>query len=153
MIGTAAAHRERPWRVHTLAPDFRLEDVWTFELAEVAPRDAREFLTCFWSVFDGLAGSWLMKVRLEVGRAMRWDDHDFALPIPGCTETTLHERLDDADRKRCLAPDDARSPVPSPKVKTVYVFHDEALYELSNDTIHALLHVGITGAWPRSRCT
>src|SRR3954454_9856958 len=23
-----AAHRGRPWRIHELAPDFRLEDVW-----------------------------------------------------------------------------------------------------------------------------
>ncbi len=34
--------------------------------------------------------------------------------------------------------------MPTPKVKTVYVFADEALCELSNDTIHTLLHVAMT---------
>jgi hypothetical protein len=31
------------------------------------------------------------------------------------------------------------------RARTVYVFPDEALYELSNDTIHGLLHLGVAG--------
>ena len=73
---------------------------------------------------------------MKIGKALNWDDHDFALPIPGCTEKSLSERLDAEDRAKNLAPPNAPSPVASPQVKTVYVFPHEALHEFSNDTIH-----------------
>ena len=141
-----AAHRERPWRVHSIAPDFDLEDLWGFDLAGIEPKSVGEFLGCFWGAFDGLSASWLAKTRLRIGRTMKWDENDFALAIPGCTEKTIYARLTPGDRERSLTTEDAPSPVPSPVVKTVYIFEDEALYEVSNDTIHALLHVAIVGA-------
>jgi hypothetical protein len=141
-----AADRAQPWRVDTLARDFRLEDRWTFDLGGRPAQDVGELLPVFWGIFRRLDDSWLAKTRLRIGRALGWDEHDFTLPIPGCTETTLSARLGDEDRRRNLAADDAPSPVPSPLVKTVYVFHDEALYEISNDTIHALLHIAVSGA-------
>jgi hypothetical protein len=140
------AHRARPWRVHALAHDFSIEDVWTFDLGRRAPSDVREFLHCFWAVFHDFEKGWLSRTRLRVGRALRWDDHEFALPIPGCTETSVSARLDDRDRAKSLAPADAPSPVATPIVKTVYVFAGEALFEFSNDTVHALLHVALADA-------
>ena len=131
----------RPRRAH----DFHLEDLWAFELGDRKPADVGEFLECFWRVFGTLADGGLTKARMKIGRALRWDDHDLTLPIPGCAETSVCQRLCDDDRKRNLAAAGAPSPVPSPAVKTVYVFPDEALYELSNDTIHALLHMGLVG--------
>lgn len=141
-----SAHRARPWRVHAVAPDFRLEDVWTFDLGDHPPEDIRAFLPCFWSVVGLLAETWLAKVRLRVGRALRWDDHDLTLPIPGEVETTVSARLGDDDLRNNLAPANASSPVPTPKVKTVYVLPREALYEFSNDAIHGLLHIALTGS-------
>jgi uncharacterized protein DUF2867 len=145
MDHSETAHRARPWRVHAIAHDFHLEDLWAFELGARKTADARDFLACFWSVFGTLADSGLARARLAIGRALRWDDHDLTLPIPGCTETTVCARLGEDDRRRNFAADDAPSPVSSPIVKTVYVFPDEALYEFSNDTIHGLLHVGLAG--------
>jgi hypothetical protein len=138
------AHRARPWCVHGLARDFRIEDLWSFDLGGHAPTDVREFLDTFWAVFRRFETGWLARARLAAGRTFGWDAHDFTLPIPGCTETSVSARLGQGDRARNLAPEGAPSPVASPTVKTVYVFADEALFEFSNDTIHALLHVAVT---------
>lgn len=141
-----AAHRERPWRVHAIAHDFHLEDLWTFDLRNRTPKDVRDFLGCFWGVMGDLSGNWLARARVRIGRLLGWDDHDLTLPIPGCTETSVSARLADDDRKRNLTASDAPSPLSTPKINTIYIFADEALYELSNDTIHALLHVALTEA-------
>jgi hypothetical protein len=135
------AYRAHPWRVHTIAHDFHLEDLWALRLPGHAPSDVREVLERFWSVFKALGNGSLVRARLRIGKALGWDDHDFALPIPGCTEKSLAERIDAQDRAKNLARPDAPSPVASPQVKTVYVFRDEALYEFSNDTIHGLIHI------------
>jgi hypothetical protein len=137
-----ASHRERPWRVHTLAPDFQLLDVWQFDLAG-RRADIKTLLACFWSSFAALSNSRLARARLRIGRTMGWDGHDFSLAIPGCRETCVADRLSDADRAASRARSDAPSPVPAPTVRTVYLFDREALYEASNDTIHLLLHIGL----------
>jgi hypothetical protein len=54
-------------------------------------------------------------------------------------------RLNAEDLARSTATKDTPSPIPAPSLRTIYVFSDEALYEASNDTIHALLHVGVWG--------
>ena len=140
-----AAYRARPWRIHAIARDFRLEDLWDFDLAGRTPDDIRPFLACFWSIFHVLERSVLARTRLRVGEALGWDDHDFTLPIPGCKELSLAERLDDDDRKNNLADPKAPSPIATPKLKTVYIFAKEAAFEFSNDTIHGFLHVAIGG--------
>ncbi|HBX81371.1 MAG TPA: DUF2867 domain-containing protein, partial [Propionibacteriaceae bacterium] len=33
------AHTERPWRIHELTPDFRVEDVWAFRTPGAGPDD------------------------------------------------------------------------------------------------------------------
>jgi hypothetical protein len=139
-------HRERPWRVHSVAGDFQIEDLWTIDLGSHAPADIREFLDAFWATFHHLEKSRLPRARLAVGRALGWDDHDLTLPIPSCVETSVSARLASDDLTRNLAPADAPSPLATPRVKTVYVFRDEALYEFSNDTIHGLLHVALASA-------
>src|SRR5262249_31935035 len=138
-----AAHRARPWRVHAIAADFDLEDLWAFDLGDRATADVREFLACFWDIFHELEKGWLARTRVRVGRALGWDDRDFALPIPGCTEKSVTERLTEDAKRGNLAPPDAPSPVETPQVKTAYIFPDEALYEFSNDTIHGMLHIGL----------
>jgi hypothetical protein len=139
------AHRARAWRVHDLAKDFSLEDLWGFDLGGRAPSDIRDFLASFWTVLRASSEGRLARARVRIGAALGWDDHDLTLPIPGCAETSVSARLSSDDRARSLTPEDAPSPTEMPKVKTVYVFAEEALYELSNDTIHALLHVAIAG--------
>jgi hypothetical protein len=50
-------------------------------------------------------------------------------------------RLDAADRARNRFAPAEPSPLPVAKVRPVYRFADEALWEVSNDTVHALMHV------------
>ena len=143
---SASRHAERPWRVHTLAPDFTVLDVWQFELGPGTPV-LDDVLLCFWSEFRKLSeDSLLARTRLRVGRWLKWDDHDFSLPIPGCEERSVGERLSPADRASSRIATNAASPIESPVVRTVYVLGDEALYEASNDTIHLMLHISVVDA-------
>ena len=141
MAREKATHFAKPWRVHALAPDFELEDLWAFDLG--GGGDLRAFLSCFWRVFGELPDALLVKIRLRVGAALGWDDHDFSLPIPGCQEKSLGERLTDDDRRNSVPYELPRPPVASPEVRVVYCFEREAAFEFSNDTIHGLLHIGV----------
>src|SRR5439155_4266988 len=82
------------------------------------------------------------RLRLAIGRVMGWDQAPNSLPIPGCTETSVADRLSAVDREKNHARQGEPSPLPAAAVKTVYRFDDEALFEVSNDTVHALLHLG-----------
>jgi hypothetical protein len=33
----SSAHADRPWRIHELVPDCRLDDVWATEMAAIKP--------------------------------------------------------------------------------------------------------------------
>ena len=160
MSADVGAHRGRPWRVHTLAPDFELLDLWTIPLAADPARGETfdEFLRVF---STANAGTWPMyRLRptsfgdvvhaarltgafalLELRRVLGWLfalDADRALPIPGRREHRVRARLDDADRARDRGTLPARV---GGAFETVYAFADEALLEIANRTIHALLHV------------
>ncbi len=146
---TKEAHLAHPWRVQTLAADFELLDVWRFEVRLDSERDFDAFLDTYWEVIHGIEHSWLSRIRVAVGRALGWDDTPNSRPIPGCAERLLAERLDATDRARNRFPPDEPSPLPVAKVRQVYRFDDEVLYEVSNDTVHALMHVSCAaGASP-----
>ncbi len=136
-----AAHFAHPWRVHTLAADFELLDVWRFEVRPGGPRGFDAFLDTYWEAIHAMERSVLSRVRVVVGRVMGWDDHPNSRPIPGCAEHLVAERLDATDRARNRFTVDEPSPLPVAKLRPVYRFDDEALYEVSNDTVHALMHV------------
>jgi hypothetical protein len=141
MKSSKDAHRAHRWRVHTLAADFEVIDVWRFDLRGGEGSFAR-FVEVFWAEM-GEAERWtLSRLRLALGRLMGWDKAPNSLPIPGCTETSVAERLSPADRAKNQAREGEPSPLPAAAVKTVYRFDEEALFEVSNDTVHALLHLG-----------
>ena len=138
-------HLKHEWLVTTLAPDFELLDVWRYpiEIDRSVPFDRfvdfmqgsqRELVSS-----RGAAGA-LFRLRAILGKLFRWDDEDgrpsAALPIPGCQETSLRDRLNDADR----------SPDPPPQAgsnfKPVYLRENETLLEISNNTVHAMMHLG-----------
>ncbi len=167
---TVAAHRGRPWRVHTLAPDFELLDLWEVPLgADPAHGETfAEFLRVFttagastWPVYSLRPTSFadvvhltrvggamaLIELRRVLGRIFALDG-DRALPIPGRRENRVRARLDDADRARDLGvlPDKVGG-----SFEPVYAFADEALLELANRTIHALLHLSWVETTPGRR--
>jgi hypothetical protein len=143
MRSTLQAHRARPWRVHTLVPDFELIDVWRFDLRLEPERGFDAFVATFWAAIRTLErSSWLSRIRVAVGRMTGWDAKPYSRPIPGGMEHSVAERLDASDRARNRVPADAASPLPVAQVRPVYLFDDEALYEVSNDTVHGLLHLG-----------
>jgi hypothetical protein len=156
-----AAHRARPWRVHTMAPDFELLDLW--ELPVEADPARGETFGSFLEIFLSTgAASWpvyslrprslgdvahlvrlcgaaaLFGLRDVLGRVLSLDDDDGSRPIPGTWETRVRSRLTADDRARETAVLPARW---AGAFETVYGFADEALLEIANRTIHGLLHL------------
>jgi hypothetical protein len=139
-------HLAHDWRVTALAADFELLDVWRYPIeieASIPLASFIEFMKFQQAALvesSGAAGM-LFRLRGVLGKLFRWDDDDEgapseARPIPGCTETTVCARLE-AD-ERSAVPGEPQSGGFSP----VYLFENESLLEISNATVHALMHLG-----------
>lgn len=142
-------HYDFSWRVQELAKDFHLEDVWEFPtLANPAKNHSLYLFRC--EAFDpvlrklqeqGFVGI-LFKVREWLGLLFGWDASPNTGPIPGCRETSLKERLSEQDRQSHREDLEVHSKTKDfTPFQTVYVFENEVLQELSNRTVHALLHL------------
>jgi hypothetical protein len=135
-----SAHAEQPWLVHGLACDFTLDEVWEFPITADASKG--ETFRSFCRQED-LARSeplpgpaeWLVRFRLWLGK-LGLDRRTNELPIPGCAETSVSQRLN-AEHRQPLVQPDARFPF-----RTVYDRDTERLLEFSNATVHGLLHLG-----------
>ena len=144
-----ASHVERDWRVHSLAHDFELLDVWRYPVA--APSDVPfiAFLAFMAETQAELvSGSGpaaaLFKLRGLLGRLFRWDDEDDKEKL-GTTKRvatdTIRDRLDPADAedvKAALGMMGDRGTNFSP----LYLTDEETLSEIANATVHALMHLG-----------
>jgi hypothetical protein len=129
-------HTSRPWRIHELAPDFQLEDVWALPwqggqedfpglVAAIVSRDP--------SRSSSLAVRALFAIRWKLGELLRWDDLDAGL---GSRVQTLRERLP-ADLRETRAPDFDALPFNS-----LYLCEDEFAAEIANHTMHGIMHIG-----------
>lgn len=135
-------HLAQPFHIHALASDFDLDEVWDYPIE--ADTRAGETFDSFCDVMDahaaevpkGAAGA-LFRLRDWLGRWFGWDETQAPLPIPGCVETSLRERLP-AERR---APIPVGTTGPFPFVP-VYRTSNELCLELSNTLVHALLHIG-----------
>ncbi len=137
-----ATHRARRFRVHALASDFTLLDTWAVPLVGEAGAlpDFLRFMGTVDPAGSRLA-SWLFRLRFRLGEIFGWDA-GCPLPIPDCREKSVAERLSEDDRQRhlpCALPPSALGGA-SPTL--VYRFENEALLEITNRTVHALLHLG-----------
>lgn len=139
---TKQAHRARSWRIHELAADFDLLDVWRFDLEACDGRGFDDFLTCLWTAAEFIANSRLGRMRVSIGRKLGWDENPHTMPIPGHEERSVAARLATRDAARNRVTPAPSSPLAAVAVKPIYLFGDEALYEISNKTVHALLHLG-----------
>jgi hypothetical protein len=130
------AHTSRPWRIHEIAPDFRLEDVWELEgrggpddfprlVALIAARDL--------SQASSRAVRMLSSIRWKLGELLGWDDPDAGV---GSRVPTLHDRLP-ADLREAPGPEFDALPFTS-----LYLTDDEFAAESANRTMHGVLHLG-----------
>jgi hypothetical protein len=143
-----ATHESGPWRIREITPDFTLEDVWALPVHGDAEdfQTALEMITAgdpatmkslptrlLWSARD-LLGKWF-----DLGRISAPVDQDDAggkLPIPDEGETSLASRL--PDDLRNTAADLQFTSLPFvPLFRT----DDEFAAELSNPTVHGVMHL------------
>jgi hypothetical protein len=141
-----SAHEAHPWVIARIAPDFKLLDVWALPVH--GGRDEFDSFLEEMSSFDPTtSGSAVSRalfwVRLRLGALLGWDDATKKRPIPGCTETSLTERLPDGLRGSAKSPaiSDAMQRAAGGFVP-LYQTDDEWAAEISNDTVHGVLHLG-----------
>jgi hypothetical protein len=135
------AHRSRPWRIHELIPDFRLEDVWelpTPGYADEFPTLIEGFTSADPAKTPSTAARSLWTLRWKAGELLGLDDPGSGLDqrVP-----TLRDRL----------PEDLLA-APGPKFEvlpftTLYLTGTEFAAEMANRTMHGVLHLG----WVRER--
>jgi hypothetical protein len=135
----ASAHTSQQWRIHELAGDFRLEDVWAVPTPG-GPDDFGKLLQLLTARDGPLRRSSSSSVRAlwaarrVLGALFGWDNappgRDGRLP-------TLRDRLP-ADLS-CAG--DSRDLQMAP-FTTLYLLHDEWAAELVNKTMHGVVHIG-----------
>jgi Protein of unknown function (DUF2867) len=138
------AHTSRPWRVHELAEDFELEDVWELPTPG-GPDDLALFVQQFTTPSkEPLVLRALFALRWRLGRLFGWDK-----PSSGFGERvrSVRERLPAdllaASRGPDLRAVPGREPADGPPIfSSVYLTHDEWVAEIANKTVLSLLHIG-----------
>lgn len=132
-----AAHTSRPWRIHDVVPDFRLEDVWALPTpggADDFPRLVELATDLDPSRSRAPAVRVLFALRWKIGGLLGWDEPDTGLRsrVP-----SLRDRL----------PADLRGSASSAEFgglpfEPLYLTGDEFAAEIANRTVHGVLHLG-----------
>jgi hypothetical protein len=132
-----SAHTSRPWRIHDIAHDFRVEDVWALPTPG-GPGDFPRLLRIMASL-DPSRGTAppvraLFAIRWKIGGLLGWDDPEAGV---GARAPTLRDRL----------PADLRDVSPGPEFdalpfSSLYRTDDEWAAEIVNRTVHGVMHVG-----------
>jgi hypothetical protein len=147
-------HNSHPWKVHEIAKDFELLDLWEFPILADKTRNQdfslflkimqqlpKNSVTGFFSIRH-LTARFLVFLRVYLGEMFGLDKNINSLPIPGSSETSIKERLSVEDQKRSLAETSEEGTQTEGIWRTVYLYENEMLTEHSNDTVHALMHFG-----------
>jgi hypothetical protein len=128
---------ERPWRIHELADDFQVEDVWSLPTPggpDELSRFARGFTAPSTNEIADKATSALFAIRWRLGKIFGWDKEDEGVKN---RVASLRERLPDDLANGDRGPDFSDVPF-----RSVYMTDTEWVSELANRTVHALMHVG-----------
>ena len=133
-------HANLPWRINEVASDFKLIDAWALP-AEGDLDEFPQLCTVFANLELGedegsKSSAVLFKARNWLGERFGWDDTSEPLPIPGCEELSLRQRLP-ADLQAEISETAGRLPF-----RPVYRTDTEWALEASNATVHAVLHLG-----------
>ena len=124
-----SVHTSRPWRIHALTPDFRLEDVWALPTPggpDDLPRLVQQFASGDPSRSSSTAVRTLFAIRWRIGALLGWD---------GPRAPTLRDRL----------PADLRDGPSGPRFDalpftSLYLLEDEWAAEVANGTMHGVMH-------------
>jgi Protein of unknown function (DUF2867) len=130
-----SAHTSRPWRIHEITPDFRLEDVWALPV--------RGEESDFPALVQGIAAGdpsqgssrlarALWSTRWKVGELLGWDETETGL---GARVPTLRKRLP-GDLLDAPGPGFDALPFTS-----LYLIEDEFAAEIANRTMHGVMHL------------
>ncbi len=131
-------HTSRPWRIHALAPDFEIEDVWYYRTPG-AGRDDFPLMLDALRARGGLNENpplvrMLFAVRWKLGALLGWDKPKTGLA--GRVESLCDRLPPDLQQEA------ARTAVPNTPFTMVFELPDECVVELANKTVHDLLHLG-----------
>jgi Protein of unknown function (DUF2867) len=135
------AHTSRPWRIHELTGDFRLEDVWALPTPG-GPDDFPRVVQGFPQLARGLDAAdrspgfsrvarALWAIRWKLGALLGWDRPDRGLG----SRVPLRDRLPADLREMPSGPDLDR-------FTSLYLLEDEWAAEIANRTMHGVLHLG-----------
>jgi hypothetical protein len=130
-------HTSRPWRIHELTRDFRLEDVWALP----TPGGREDFAVLVKRFAagdpsrssDGLSRA-LFAIRGKLGQLLGWDGPDAGL---GSRVPTLRGRLPADLRDAEAGPTFEALPF-----RSLYLIDDEWAAEIANQTMHGVMHLG-----------
>jgi len=129
------AHISRPWRIHDIMRDFRLEDVWALPTPggrDDFPRLVQEIASRDPSEESSRVSRTLWAIRWKVGGLLGWDGPDAGL---GSRVPTLRDRLPVDLRDAPSGPDFNR-------FTSLYLLDDEWAAEIANRTVHGVMHIG-----------
>lgn len=132
-----AAHTSQPWRVHKLAPDFEIENVWRVRTPGAGVDD---FLPALKVILrtggkptgEGPVARFLFALRWKLGSWFGWDRPERGL---GTWSTPLTELI--AEVSEPLVASRESSPF-----TPVYRMSREAASEMGNATVHGVMHFG-----------
>ena len=131
----ATAHTSRPWRIHDLVGDFRLEDVWALP----TPGGPDEFSRLVEGISSGDlargssgAARTLFAIRWKVGELLGWDGPETG---PASRVSSLRDRLPADLREVPSGPDFG-------PFTSLYLTGDEWAAEVTNRTMHGVIHIG-----------
>ena len=137
------AHTSRPWRIHELTRDFRLEDVWALPTPggpDDFPRLVRLIASGNASRDSKGAAHALWVIRLKLGKILGWDGPPAGPgPDPSLSSdrTSLRGRLPADLSDLPPGPD-----FPALPFTPLYRTADEFAAEIVNRTVHGILHLG-----------
>ena len=130
-------HTARPWRIHELTSDFRLEDVWELSVpggADDFPKLVRLATSLDPSRSSSFAVRNLFAIRWKLGDLFGWDAPDTGV---GSRVPTLRDRLPADLRDLPSGPEFDALPF-----TVLYLLDDEFAAEIANQTMHGILHLG-----------
>jgi hypothetical protein len=130
------AHTAQRWRIHELARDFRLEDVWQLHVT-LGPEDFPRLVHMIASSDPAQSSSCavraLFAIRWRLGGLLGWDGPSTGV---GSRVPTLRDRLP-ADLRETRTAEFEALPF-----TFLYLTEDEFAAEIANQTMHGIMHLG-----------